>query len=34
VGDPEQAKVKRAYVSRPDMHKNVFDYVLRCAERD
>ena len=33
VGDPEQAKLKRAYVSRPDMHKNVFDYVLRCADR-
>lgn len=29
VGDPEQAKAKRAYVSRPDMHVNTFNYVLR-----
>jgi len=34
VGDPEQAKIKRAYVNRPDMHKGVFDYVLRrCGAR-
>ena len=29
VGDPEQARAKSAYVARPDMFKNTFDYVLR-----
>jgi ribulose-5-phosphate 4-epimerase/fuculose-1-phosphate aldolase len=29
VGDPAQAKAKGAYVSRPDMHVNTFNYVLR-----
>jgi ribulose-5-phosphate 4-epimerase/fuculose-1-phosphate aldolase len=29
VCDPKQAKVKGAYASRPDIHKGVFNYVLR-----
>jgi len=33
VGDPEQAKIKGAYASRPDIHAGVFDYVLRRAKR-
>ena len=32
VGDPEQARVKSAYVSRPDIHKGVFNYVLRRCD--
>lgn len=33
VGDPEQAKIKGAYASRPDIHAGVFNYVLRRARR-
>ena len=29
VGDPEQARAKGAYASRPDIHTGVFQYVLR-----
>jgi L-fuculose-phosphate aldolase len=29
VGDPQQAKAKGAYASRPDIHTGVFEYVLR-----
>ncbi len=33
VGDPQQAKNKGAYASRPDIHNGVFQYVLRrCKE--
>jgi len=33
VGDPQQAKTKGAYASRPDIHTGVFQYVLRrCKE--
>jgi ribulose-5-phosphate 4-epimerase/fuculose-1-phosphate aldolase len=32
VGDPEQAKIKGAYASRPDIHAGVFNYVLRRAK--
>jgi L-ribulose-5-phosphate 4-epimerase len=31
VGDPEQARTKGAYASRPDIHTGVFQYVLRCC---
>jgi len=33
VGEPEQAKIKGAYASRPDIHTGVFNYVLRRAQR-
>jgi L-ribulose-5-phosphate 4-epimerase len=33
VGDPGEAKVKGAYVSRPDIHEGVFNYVLRRTKR-
>src|SRR5579864_3915530 len=33
VGAPEQAKIKGAYASRPDIHTGVFNYVLRRAQR-
>jgi L-fuculose-phosphate aldolase len=33
VGDPEQAKIKGAYASRPDMHAAAFNYVLRRSKR-
>jgi L-fuculose-phosphate aldolase len=29
VGQPEEAKAKGAYANRPDIHVNVFNYVLR-----
>jgi L-fuculose-phosphate aldolase len=33
VGDPQQARTKGAYASRPDIHSGVFQYVLRrCKE--
>ena len=32
VGDPQQAKNKGAYASRPDIHNGVFQYVLRRAK--
>ena len=32
VGDPQQAKTKGAYASRPDIHNGVFQYVLRRAK--
>jgi L-fuculose-phosphate aldolase len=31
VGEPEQARIKGAYANRPDIHTNVFQYVLRRA---
>ena len=34
VGDPAEAKTKGAYVSRPDIHKGVFNYVLRRCGSD
>ena len=33
VGDPEQAKIKGAYASRPDIHVAAFNYVLRRSKR-
>jgi len=33
VGDPEQAKIKGAYASRPDLHAGAFNYVLRRSKR-
>jgi L-fuculose-phosphate aldolase len=33
VGDPGEAKVKVAYVSRPDIHNGVFNYVLRRCQK-
>jgi L-fuculose-phosphate aldolase len=33
VGDPEQARIKGAYASRPDIHNGVFNYVLRRSQR-
>jgi L-fuculose-phosphate aldolase len=33
VGDPEEAKAKGAYASRPDIHTGIFNYVLRKADR-
>ena len=33
VGQPEEAKIKGAYASRPDIHTGVFNYVLRRAKR-
>jgi len=33
VGDPEEAKTKGAYASRPDIHTGIFNYVLRKANR-
>ena len=29
VGDPDQARTKGAYASRPDIHTGVFQYVVR-----
>jgi len=34
VGDPQQAKTKGAYASRPDIHNGVFQYVLRRAKSE
>jgi L-fuculose-phosphate aldolase len=33
VGDPEEARIKGAYASRPDIHNGIFNYVLRKASR-
>jgi L-fuculose-phosphate aldolase len=33
VGEPEQAKIKGAYASRPDIHSGAFHYVLRRCKR-
>jgi L-fuculose-phosphate aldolase len=33
VGEPEQAKIKGAYASRPDIHSGAFNYVLRRSKR-
>ena len=33
VGEPEQAKIKGAYASRPDLHSGAFNYVLRRSKR-
>jgi ribulose-5-phosphate 4-epimerase/fuculose-1-phosphate aldolase len=33
VGEPEQAKIKGAYASRPDIHSGAFHYVLRRSKR-
>jgi L-fuculose-phosphate aldolase len=33
VGDPQEAKTKGAYASRPDIHTGIFNYVLRKADR-
>ena len=33
VGEPEDAKAKGAYASRPDMHVNAFNYVLRKSQK-
>jgi len=33
VGQPEEAKAKGAYASRPDIHVNTFNYVLRKSRR-
>ena len=33
VGDPEQAKIKGAFASRPDLHAGAFNYVLRRSKR-
>lgn len=33
VGDPLQAKTKGAYAGRPDIHRGVFEYVLRRASK-
>jgi len=34
VGEPEEAKVKGAYASRPDVHVNAFNYVLRKSRHN
>jgi len=34
VGEPEEAKAKGAYASRPDIHVNAFNYVLRKSRRN
>ena len=33
VGQPEEAKAKGAYASRPDIHVNTFNYVLRKSRK-
>jgi len=33
VGQPEEAKAKGAYANRPDIHVNIFNYVLRKSHR-
>ena len=33
VGQPEEAKAKGAYANRPDIHVNIFNYVLRKSQR-
>jgi hypothetical protein len=33
VGEPQDAKAKGAYASRPDIYVNTFNYVLRKSHR-